>query len=264
MADPAIWDCHVHVIGSRDRYPMAATRGYTPPEAPVEALLAHLDGIGAAHAAIVQPSVYGFDNTCLCDALARAGGRCTGVAVPSPACDLAELAALHAAGVRGLRCNLVNPGGLPLEATRAWWGWMGDHGWHLDLQVDATRTDLAALLETPGLPPVVLDHMGYPPPGAVAGALAGLLGLVAASRVYVKLSAPYRISAEPPPHADAMALAAALLAASPDRCLFATDWPHTDLAAPPMPDLAWRDAVRSAAGAGWPRLHAAARSIYAR
>jgi predicted TIM-barrel fold metal-dependent hydrolase len=58
-------DVHNHIVGPQSKYPMAATRTYTPPKPPWRSC-------GAAHAArgcaqvIVQPSFYGFDNSCLC------------------------------------------------------------------------------------------------------------------------------------------------------------------------------------------------------
>ena len=52
-------DCHVHLIGPRDRYPMIAGRPYTPPEASVEELLALRRRLGIARNVLVQPSFYG-------------------------------------------------------------------------------------------------------------------------------------------------------------------------------------------------------------
>ena len=49
-------------------------------------------------------------------------------------------------------------------------------------------------------------------------------------RCFVKLSAPYRLSASAPPWPDVTPLARALLAADPRRCLWATDWPHVHTA----------------------------------
>lgn len=262
MTDRVTWDCHVHVIGDPGRYPLAPGRGYDPPSAPLKALMTHLDALAIDRAVIVQPSVYGFDDSCLVDMLRAAGGRCVGIAVPSPEAGLPDLAALQAAGVRGMRCNLVNPGGLPLEATRGWWGWMRAEGWHLQVQIDATRTDLDSLVAMAGLPDLVVDHMGYPPKGATAEDLRPLLRLVGAGRAYVKLSAPYRISAMARPYADACALAGALLAAAPERCLFATDWPHTEHAGLDGQAGDWLETVRDLAGRDWPRLQEAAERLY--
>src|SRR5436190_17553752 len=57
-------DSHVHVFGNPQRFPFASTRTYTPEPAPVEEMrrlhrLLHMDRV-----VVVQPSVYGTDNSC--------------------------------------------------------------------------------------------------------------------------------------------------------------------------------------------------------
>ena len=55
-------DCHVHVFGPASRYPYQANRGYTPPDAPFEALSAMHHLFGVERAVIVQASAHGTDN----------------------------------------------------------------------------------------------------------------------------------------------------------------------------------------------------------
>src|SRR5579872_1340521 len=74
-------DCHVHIIGPQAKYPMAAKRPYTPPEATVAQLKAMHARIGITRTVLVQPSFYGTDNTCMLDALAQLGDTARGVAV---------------------------------------------------------------------------------------------------------------------------------------------------------------------------------------
>ncbi|QDY70534.1 amidohydrolase family protein [Qingshengfaniella alkalisoli] len=264
MNKTAIWDCHVHVIGNPNKYPLNPDRNYDPPLATVDNLVNHLDVLNINRAVIVQPSVYGFDNSCLLDALDELNDRCVGVAVPSPQSSLQDLAALDRSGVCGVRCNLINPGGLKLEQTRAWWSWMKDNGWHLQIQVNAAQPEIEDLLDQPDAPQLVIDHMGFPPKGLAASAMQSLTRLVANHRAYVKLSAPYRISALPPPHQDALAIATMLLQTAPERCLFATDWPHTELTMAPMADSEWQKIIRDIAGRDWIRIHRAASYLYSR
>lgn len=256
-----LWDCHVHVIGPREHWPLSPQRSYDPPQAPLPALLAHLDGLGTACAVAVQPSVYGFDNGCLLTALAQADGRLRGVAVPAPGTSTDALKRMHDVGVRGVRCNLVNPGGLSLADIKGWTSWMAEHRWHLQLQVDATAVDIGAISRN--LPiPIVIDHMGYPPRGTTATHLAGLAHALESGRVFVKLSAPHRVSAEPEPHHDAQALAAFFLSVAPAQCLWASDWPHTECSGAVLADIRWRDIVRDLAGARWPELGRTAALLY--
>jgi predicted TIM-barrel fold metal-dependent hydrolase len=49
----------------------------------------------------------------------------------------------------------------------------------------------------------------------------------------VKLTAPYRLSDKGPDHADVAPMARALYAAAPHRCVWGTDWPHTNTTAHP-------------------------------
>jgi predicted TIM-barrel fold metal-dependent hydrolase len=219
-------DCHVHVVGPQDRYPMAADRRYTPGPAPAEALRDHLARLGLGRTVVVQPSVYGTDNACALDALDRLGGAGRGVAVPPDDASGADLRAMHARGVRGVRINLESAGGRDREAAHAllarWGGRVADLGWHLQLYAaPAVVEGLADRLDR--LPaPVVLDHFAMPSgaPGPDAGTVAGLLRT---GRVFVKLSAPYRLG-DP---GSAAAWAARFLAAAPSAVLWGSDWPHT-------------------------------------
>ena len=110
--DEIAWDAHAHVIGDPREFPLSPGRSYTPQPASLDEYLAMLDRYRIARGVLVQPSVYGHDHRCLFDALDRSGGRLRGIAVPSPDATTQDLEAMHERGVRGIRCNLINPGGL--------------------------------------------------------------------------------------------------------------------------------------------------------
>jgi predicted TIM-barrel fold metal-dependent hydrolase len=62
------------------------------------------------------------------------------------------------------------------------------------------------------------------------------LDLVREGSAWVKLSGAYRITGIPrPPYDDVRPFAEALLAANPERVLWATDWPHPAISVP-MPN----------------------------
>jgi predicted TIM-barrel fold metal-dependent hydrolase len=225
-------DCHVHVVGDAQAWPMVPDRHYTPGPASVGALQEHLHRLGLQRAVIVQPSFYGTDNGCMLEALDRLQGAGRGVAVVDEAITPAALQDLHARGIRGLRVNVESAGirdPRAVEAAlRCWADRIAPLGWHL--QVYAAPAVLAALADLlAALPvPVVLDHFamipaGTPPDDPTA---TRLLGLVGSGRTYVKLSAPYRVAAEGPA-SNVDALAQAFLAAHPLRVLWGSDWPHT-------------------------------------
>ena len=228
MTDAIAWDAHAHVIGDPREYPFAPGRAYTPQPASLDDYLAMLDRHDIARGVLVQPSVYGHDHRCLVDALARAGGRLRGIAVPSPDAGSADLEAFHELGIRGVRCNLINPGGLSPDVVLAWQPALRALGWHVEFHVSVDQQpgweNLIERFEVP----VVIDHMGRPTPESLdprSPAVAQLIALVRDGRCFVKLSAPYRLSTDA---AAVTALARAFLEANASACCWGTDWPHVD------------------------------------
>jgi 2-pyrone-4,6-dicarboxylate lactonase len=141
---PEACDTHAHVFGPAARFPYAADRSYTPPDAPLAKYIAMLDTVGFTRGVLVQGSAHGRDNGAMLDALARHPGRLHGVAVADATVTPAELRRWHEIGVRGLRFNhffrggsLHYRGGVPLDAAKALAPVMADLGWHLQLWIDA-------------------------------------------------------------------------------------------------------------------------------
>src|SRR6266581_5934537 len=62
-------DAHFHVFGPQDRYPYGSDLRYKPPYEPLEAYLKLARRIGFERFVFVQPSAYGFDNSCMFDAM---------------------------------------------------------------------------------------------------------------------------------------------------------------------------------------------------
>src|SRR3546814_7852208 len=71
--------------------------------------------------------------------------------------------------------------------------------------------------------------MGYASPqgGLDSPGFTSLLRLLETGRCWVKLSAPYRFSGRDVPYDDVTVPARRLIAAAPERMLWATDWPHS-------------------------------------
>jgi len=231
-------DCHVHVFGTAAEFPFAAGRGYTPPPASAAELLALQRALRLSRVVIVQPSVYGSDNSCTLDGMRRLGARARGVAVIDAATSRAELDGMQRAGIRGVRVNLETAGETDPDAARrnltAAVERVAPLGWHVQVY---TRLSVITGLreEVARLPvPIVFDHFG----GAQAAGgidqpgFAALLELVGAGHAYVKVSAAYRSSERAPAYDDVAPLARALIAANPERILWGTDWPHPHAAVP--------------------------------
>jgi len=231
-------DCDVHIIGPAAQYPMSAQRAYTPPEASVADPIETRRQLGISRNVLIQPSFYGTDNRCMLDAMALLGDTARGIAVVAPDIGASELAGLDAQGVRGIRINLESGANRDPKAAAAALDEMAKRithlGWHI--QIYAALPVIAALGNRIAALPVdvVIDHFGLAQArdGVDQPGFAALLDMVRSrksslNKTYVKLSAPYRIS-QASGYADVAPIARALIAAAPDRMLWASDWPHTD------------------------------------
>src|SRR5579864_3769874 len=96
-------DCHVHIVGDPKRFPMSASRTYTPETVPVSKLQALHRALHVTRTVVVQISIYGTDNRCVLDAMKQLGPSARGVAMIDDATPESDLDAMHKAGVRGVR-----------------------------------------------------------------------------------------------------------------------------------------------------------------
>ena len=226
-------DAHCHIFGPARRFPYAATRRYTPPDAPKEMLAALHRHLGLSRAVLVQASCHGTDNLAMLDAIASSSGAWRGVAMVEAKVTDRELEALHAAGVRGVRFNFVaHLGGAPdLNAVDQVLRRVGPLGWHVVLHLDAE--DILTYREFLGRlrVPFVIDHMGRvrAAHGLDQKPFRLLLDVMKNEPAWVKVSGPERISAGGRPFRDAVPFARALIDAAPDRVLWGTDFPHPNV-----------------------------------
>ena len=219
-------DTHAHVFGRPCA--LAPDRRYDPEgEAPIDAYLGLLDDHHVSHAVLVQPSFLGTDNGYLLSALAVAPQRLRGIAVVDPAISEAELNGFAEAGIVGIRLNLLDPRNLPDLKGSDWcrlFGRVAERGWIVEVQADGA--DLAPILDAlKGCgAAVVVDHFGRVTDAGSrsTGGLRTLLEAAEGGRLWVKLSAPYRFSA------DSRAVTSVLLAnLGAGRLLWGSDWPWT-------------------------------------
>ncbi|MBB3911190.1 amidohydrolase family protein [Sphingomonas desiccabilis] len=238
---PGAVDAHCHVFGPGDVFPYAPERKYTPCDASKEQLFALRDHLGFARNVIVQATCHGADNRALVAALQAAEGRARGVATVRDTVTDEELAALDAAGVRGVRFNfvrrLVDP--KPDAYYRAIIDRIAPLGWHVVIYFEAAdleeRWDFFTSLPTT----VVVDHMGRPDvTKSVDGPEFGRFVRLMAEHenVWSKVSCPERLSKSgPPTYDDVVPFARMLVERFPDRVLWGTDWPHPNMTSH-MPD----------------------------
>ncbi len=239
------WDCHVHVF---DASAPARAGHYRPVDRPLARIEAVAHESGVRHLVLVQPSVYGTDNTLMLNALAREPGRHRGVAVVADAVADAELDALHGAGVRGARLNLVSPVGDAVEPAQRFAALaprLLRRGWHLQWYTNAGQLPLVAELHRASDVTCVLDHLaGFGAHVADDHPAWAAARLLAARGAWLKLSGWYRLGAQAP-YAALVPRIRRLADLFGDRMVWGSDWPHTFFAPAAMPPYAqtWQPVV---------------------
>ncbi|OXC90155.1 hypothetical protein BMR85_013665 [Achromobacter sp. KAs 3-5] len=225
-------DTHAHVF--HQGLALADTRRHTPDyDATLAEYLDLLDAHGMSHGVLVQPSFLGTDNSHLVQALRAAPARLRGVAVVALDITDTELQDLAAAGVVGIRLNLVGLDSPALQ-TPAWQSLLARVnalGWHVEIHLQAARLEgvMPALLAAGCR--VVVDHFGRPDPalGVSDPGFQYLLRQADSGRVWVKLAAPYRNWAAAACAASGRLATQQLLDAyTPERLMWGSDWPHTE------------------------------------
>jgi len=226
-------DSHVHIVGSHERYPQVASRTYLAGPATLEELRRVASARGISRFVISQPSFYGTDNTLLLESLDILGARGRGVVVVDPDAIAAETLADYAAsGVCGLRINLYSVlGTRERRLDRAFTAQASvarSMDWHVEviapIGVLAAHVDMLVRSHVA----VVIDHYGvYGQARPESAEGERLLELLRHRHVWIKLSAPYRVSDNPLETHPDKAWLAAILAVAADRCVWGSDWPHT-------------------------------------
>src|SRR5688572_5981681 len=230
---PGSIDTHVHVFESR--YPLSPARGYTPPDSTL-ADLKHLHAtLGIDRVVFTQPSVYGTDNSAILngsDSLNREKpNRARSVVAVDMGISEKELSQLETRGARGVRLNLDNKGGMPIELAQIpeLEARIRPFGWHLEFLFPGK--DILELmpvfksLKTP----LSIAHFAYQPAtaGIDAPGFRELLHLMKSGNCWMKISGANRVSrGDLPPYDDVRPMAHALIEAAPDRIMWGTDWPH--------------------------------------
>jgi predicted TIM-barrel fold metal-dependent hydrolase len=248
------WDCHVHVFDAR-----AVTGSHYRP---VPRPLADIDPLarshGFRHLVLVQPSVYGTDNALLLESLRSRPGRHRGVVVLRGDEDAGALDAMHDAGVRGARFNLVSPVGSTRDEVPALLQRLAPgiraRGWHV--QWYAAPGDLARLVQLQqacGLT-FVLDHLAGMTAAQLHDAAAWRsLRELAAAGAWIKLSGWYRLRSVAP-YSELLPVVRQVADTFGGRMVWGSDWPHTSFApdARPAYESVWPPVIQAlgASGAG--------------
>lgn len=237
-APPGAIDAHLHLFGPRERWPLVPETAYDTGDALPETLLALHRVLGLSGGVLVSGGAYGRDPRHLVHVLERFPGYFRGVIVPPDSMADGDIAALGRLGVRGVRFSGHHRGThlapiLPDLARQ-----IADHGWHVQFYAGtgALADSADRLLALPNT--IVVDHFGTidPERGLDQPAFRALLRMLDTGRVWAKLSGPMRCSRQPPPYADMLPFAHALVRHAPERLVWGTDWPHIAMFDEVMPN----------------------------
>ena len=193
------------------------------------------DALGIDRVVFTQPSTYGVDNSAILDGMAALNSetynRARGVAAFTMAITDAELADLDAKGIRGVRLNTDNQGGMPItmEDIPELAARIKPFGWHIEfLFPGRDMVELMPIFEKLSVP-MSIGHFAYQPAtaGVEAAGFQALIKLVKDVNTWIKISGANRVSeTDLPPYDDVKPMAHALIEANTDRVIWGTDWPH--------------------------------------
>jgi predicted TIM-barrel fold metal-dependent hydrolase len=229
---PGSWDCHFHAHGPAQIWPYSEGRNYTPPAAPIEHWFNLAEILGIERGTIVQTAVQGKDTGSLFDAVEKSEGRLKAIIRADPDLDKAAVKKYHAAGVRGIRLNLVGRlhGGYDATFFERSVAHAVDAGWVVTMHIDTDHlVKLADVIrKIPGN--AVLDNfvMIDARPGKEEPTFSVLMDLLKEPNVWIKCAAAYRMLKKGATHEQMVAMSKKIHAASPDRSLWGSNWPHSD------------------------------------
>ncbi len=226
-------DCHTHIFGDPQRFPYVAGRVYTPESASIAEMRSLHRALHTDRVVIVQPSVYGTENSCTLDAIKKLGPDARGIAAIDEKTSDAALDRMHVGGIRGIRINLETAGQFDPSVGRkrlqaAVERVKNRRDWHIEVYTRLSVIEAVQDQVMASPVPISFDHFGGAQAelGVKQPGFDVLLSLLKSGKAYVKISAPYRSSKQAPDYADVAPLAKALIAANPQRIIWGSDWPH--------------------------------------
>ena len=220
-------DCHMHIYDG-DQFPPARPDARMQPDARVKEYRLFQQRIGVSRVVVVQPAANHIDNAVTLDALAQLGPQARGVAVVHPTVSDAELKAMQAKGIRGIRFTQFDPktAATTIDMIEPLAKRVEPLGLHVQIHLRSDQivgsADLLARL--PGT--IVFDHLGRLSAAGVADPAFGVIRrMLDKGNTWMKLSGAYMIDG-PPRYAKAKPVARAYIEAAPERMVWGSDWPH--------------------------------------
>jgi predicted TIM-barrel fold metal-dependent hydrolase len=224
-------DCHAHIMVVD--FPLAPEIHSRPArDVSAKEYIEVLHSHGISHGVLTAPSFYGANNTLLFDALRSFPNQLRGTAIIDPATEIValerELHLMQEIGIVGIRLNWNKKKVLP-DINSAEYKRLLALARDLDLHIELFLEDHLQEQVVPQIlasgATLVLDHFGNPDPklGINSASFQNTLHALEAGKLWVKLSAPYRVGSlngvSIKPYIDA------LVSANPKQLVWASDWP---------------------------------------
>jgi 2-pyrone-4,6-dicarboxylate lactonase len=221
---PGACDCHFHIFGPQQRFPLPPDRKRQVSDRTLDDVIVLQNAMGISRGLLVQSFQHGNTYEYMLHALSREPNRLRAVAIPAPDITDLELAILTKAGVVGTRFAPRVMPNIDFDLLHR----VHELGWHPHVLVhgaDEVEAWRDQILSVPGK--FVLEHTGYPPvqKGLDSPEFRFVLECLDTGRCWVKLSP--RFSAQRTiPFSDTLPFIHALVERAPDRLLWGSDWPH--------------------------------------
>ncbi|HSQ04701.1 MAG TPA: amidohydrolase family protein [Burkholderiales bacterium] len=223
-------DTHAHIFATG--LPLAPGHRHAPQyDATLTQYLAVLDAHATTYGVLTAPSFFGTDNSHLLSGLSAARGRLRGTVIVEPTVSIELLQRYAEDGVVGIRLNFFRRADrdcpdLASAPYRALFERCVAYDWHVEIYGEGPRLArwLPPILST-GVK-VVVDHFGSPDEtlGAACPGFRFILSAFDTDRLWVKLSAPYRVGGAERARVYANEL---LGAGGSRRLVWGSDWPWT-------------------------------------
>ena len=219
-------DCHMHIYDGA-RFPPPRPDARMQSNARVQEYRLFQQRIGTSRVVVVQPAANHIDNAVTLDALAQLGPQARGIAVVHPTVADAELKAMQAKGVRGIRFTQFDPktAATTIDMIEPLAKRVEPLGLHVQIHLRGDQiADAADLLQRlPGT--IVFDHLGRRAGGVADPAFTVIRRMIDKGNTWMKLSGAYMFDT-PPRYAKAASIAQAYIKAAPERVVWGSDWPH--------------------------------------
>ena len=194
-------DTHVHIFESQ--YPLFEGRGYNPPDSTLDDLKHLHSQLGVSRVVYTQPSPYGVDNSAILKGMKvmndETPGRARGVCAITMDVTDNFLEDLDNQGIKGVRLNMDNIGGMPigLDEIPSLEARIKGLGWHVEyLFPGKDIVELAPIFKKSSVP-ISIAHFAYQPAtnGIDSEGFKTLLDLVRDGNTWIKISGANRVSA---------------------------------------------------------------------